>query len=253
MLKASFTLENWDGILLIADRLYDEIGAMYNANQRERAAGQKITSFNLQRSVVYYFGYSMCLKGIAMQKQGRYSEARATINKYSDLRWIEGMDEAGRAEVEYYRETATANRYVIDLNEGITSILPDYIDFLRNNEQELVPGLVHVLESAIKYNYNVEGILAEFQEKISAMEEYYETQRNVRYYSDYIYLKARYYSINGKTYDALNTLLQSLASSVRLKDDTGFRKSVALFEILRDESTSSQREEYKLVMQQILE
>lgn len=253
MLKASFTLENWEGILLIADRLYGEVVDMYNANLRERAAGQRITSFNLQRSMVYYFGYSMCLKGIALQKLGRYREARESIDKYSELSWITGMDASGLAEVEYYREIATANRYVIDLNEGDITILPDYIAYLRNNEEELVPGLIHILEAAINFRHNIDEILAEFQEKVSAMEEYYENKRNVRYYIDYFYLKAKYYSINGKYYDAINIILQSLESSVKLRDNTGFRKAVALFEILRAESTPSQREEYKLRMQQILE
>ncbi|WP_081972085.1 hypothetical protein [Paenibacillus borealis] len=252
MLKASFTLENWEGILLIADKLYSEINAIYNANQRERAAAQKVTSFNLRRPVVYYFGYSMSLKGIAMEKKGRYAEARAAIDKYSDLSWIEGMDAAGVAEVEYYQQIAKANRYVIDLNEGNTDIIPDYIAFLRINEQELLLGLISILKAAINFKYNVDEILNEFQEKMSAMAVYYETQRIVRYYNDYIYLKAKYYSIIGKTYDSINTLLLSLTSSVKLNDNTGFRKSVALFENLRAESTASQLGEYKLLMQQLL-
>ncbi|ASA21634.1 DNA-binding protein [Paenibacillus donghaensis] len=253
MLKASFTLENWDGILLIADKLYTEIDSLYTANQRERADGRKVRSLNLQRPIVYYFGYSMCLKGIALQKIGRYEEARACIDKYSELGWINEIDAEGMAEVEYYREIAAANRYVIDLNKGNTAILPAYIRFLQDNEEEILPGLIHILESAIKFKYNVDEVLSDFQEKITSMREYYEKERNIRYYVDYIYLEAKYYSINGKQYDAINKLLTSLASSIKLRDDTGFRKSAVLFELLRDQSNSIQLNEYKQLMKQILD
>lgn len=118
MLRASFTLENWDGILQIADRLYSEINQFYSIYQREHADGQKVCNFGLNRSIVYYFGYSMCLKGIALEKLGRYDEARECISKYEDLGWINGMNAEGRAEVEYYCEIALANLHVIELNEG---------------------------------------------------------------------------------------------------------------------------------------
>lgn len=90
MLKASFTLENWDGILQVADQLYNEINKYYEINQRERADGKEISTFGLNRSIVYYFGYSMSLMGIALEKMGRYDEARACITKYGELGWING-------------------------------------------------------------------------------------------------------------------------------------------------------------------
>lgn len=70
---------------------------------------------------------------------------------------------------------------------------------------------------------------------------------------DYIYMTARYYSLQGKVPDAVNTLLHSLETSVKLKDDTGFRKSAALFEKLRNQSTSDQLDKYLSLMEQILD
>lgn len=253
MLRASFTLENWDGILQIADRLYSEINQFYSIYQREHADGQKVCNFGLKRSIVYYFGYSMCLKGIALEKLGRYDEARECISKYEDLGWINGMNAEGCAEVEYYREIALANLHVIELNEGNTTALPDYLVFLRHNEEEILPGMIYILESAIKHKYNVDEVLIEFKEQIDSMGEYYITKRNIRYYIDYIYLKAKYYYINGNIYDSINSLLYSLASSVKLKDDTGFRKSAVLFEKLRNQTTSGQLDEYLCLMEQILD
>lgn len=253
MLKASFTLDNWVGILQIADRLYSEINYIYSVNQREEADGQKVGRHGLKRSIVYYFGYSMCLKGIALEKLGLFEEARECISKYEDLGWISGIDNEGYAEVEYYREIALANRYFIELLEGNTSVLPDYLVFLRDNKEEILPGVLNILDSAVKHGYNVNHVLEEFREQIDAMDEYYITKRNIRYYIDYIYMTAKYYSLQGNLSDAVNTLLRSLELSVKLKDDTGFKKSVALFEKLRNQTTYDQLDKYHSLMDQILD
>lgn len=253
MLKASYTLENWEGIVLIADKLYLEINNIYETNEVSHAPVKNHNVLGLNRSIVYYFGYSMCLKGIALRKQGNNSESRACIKKYAELGWINAIHEEDLQEVEYYKSIAKANTYVIDLLEGRIVVLDEYIDFLRNNKDEMLPGLIHVLESSIKYNFSVDSILAEFQDVIDSMSEYYKTKRNIRYYNDYIYLLGKYYSKRENKVDALNTVLNALTSSVNLKDDIGFKKAVALFEVLREYATLIQLEQYKNIMITIIE
>ncbi|WP_310551163.1 DNA-binding protein [Paenibacillus glufosinatiresistens] len=253
MIRASFTLENWEGILQISDRLYSEILQFYEINQSERAIGQKVSNFGLARNIVYYFGYSMCMKGVALEKLGRHAEARDCIKKYEELGWVNGMDAEGWTEVEYYRNIAKANRYVVDLAEGKLEVVPQYVEFLRNNEEELLPGLIYILEAAIKNGYEIDDILNEYKDQIESMGEYYETKRNIRYYIDYIYLQARYFAMKGNITDSINTLLRTLETSVKLKDDTGFRKAAALFETLRYQAKPEQLAKYLGVMQQILE
>lgn len=249
MLKASFTLENWDSIIVIADKLYDNIENIYYMNQKEH---KKISTFFLKRSIVYYFGFSMCLKGIALQKKGNSIMSRKCIEKYADLSWIKDMDTEGLKEVEYYRKIAVANSYVIDLNEGKRDVLQDYVTFIRENEDELLPGLLHILESAIRYDYTIDSILDEFEEKIDNNVEYYEKYTNIRYLIDYIYLLGKYYSEKGNHENAIKYTLRTLSLSVRLKDDTGFRKSAALYEFLREYTTPVHQHAYKNIMINIL-
>lgn len=253
MIRASYILENWEIILQIADALYYEINHLYSIMQEEGIDRQDSNKFKLKRSVIYYFGYSMCLKGVAYEKLCRYDEARECISKYEELGWINLKDAESLAEVEYYSRIARANRYVIELYEGNTAVLPDYIVFLRDNSEETLLGMTHILESAIKHNFNVDEVLDEFEEQIDSLWEFYETKRSARDYIDFIYLKAKYYSQNGKVHESINMLSSSMSSSVKLKDDTGFRKSVALFEKLRDQTTPEQLEEYLGLMDQILD
>lgn len=253
MLKASFTLDNWDGILLIADKLYSEINYYYNINQRERAAGRRVGHHGLKRNIVYYFGYSLCLKGIALEKLGRYDEARECVNKYQELGWINGIDDDGWSEVEYYREIAKANGYIIELRVGNFSVLNEYLEFIRQNEEEVLPGVLYILDSAVTHGFNVDNVLEEFRGQIEAKWEYYKTQRNIRYYIDYIFQISRYYALQGNISDAINMILVSLETSIKLKDDTGFKKSAALFEKHRNQTTSDQLDKYHSFMDQILD
>lgn len=59
MLKASFSLENWGAMIEIADRLITQIAFIYETSS------DTLREQNLKRSIPYYFGFSLCSKGIA--------------------------------------------------------------------------------------------------------------------------------------------------------------------------------------------
>ncbi|CAH1055257.1 DNA-binding protein [Paenibacillus pseudetheri] len=246
MLKASFSLENWDAMIEVADMLIEQIAILYetsNDTMREQ---------NLKRSIPFYFGFSLCSKGIALQKLREYPEARMCILKYSDLGWIKGLDEEGNNEVKYYHNIAKANTYVLDLLEGKTGVLKEYVEFIRNSEEELLPGLITILESSIKYNYSVDWILREFEinaNDIGARG----TQESIRYFVDYKFLLAMYHYKQENMCDAINTILETLLLSITLKDDTGFKKAAALFEILRVYANQSQLQVHHNIMKTIIE
>lgn len=249
MLKASFSLENWNTMIEIAEKLFEQIAIIYETSKYNDTLGEQ----QLRRSIPYYFGFSLCSKGIALQKIGKYSEARFCIVKYSDLGWIQDLDEEGNYEVEYYRNIAKANTYVLDLLEGETGILQEYVEFIRNSkEEELLPGLITILESSIKHNYSVDWILIEFDTIVKHLGEQ-ETKENIRYYVDYIYLLAIYHYKQGNMSNAINISLEILILSGKIKDDLGFKKSAALYEILRDHANQSQQQVHKNIMKTILE
>ncbi|ASA21478.1 DNA-binding protein [Paenibacillus donghaensis] len=253
MLKLSFASESWDTILQIADKLHQSINRIYTANQEDRAAGIQVRTYGLERSVVYYFGYSMCLKGIAHQRKGEFSESRACIQKYADLSGLEGLDEESWKDIELYRRLSVVNAYVIDIIEGKVEVLEKYVSFLRDNPNELLPGLLHILQSSMNHHYSADWILAEFEELVSTRSETYTTQRNIRYYIKYIHLLSKYYAVQGDHLTAVNVLLQGLVFSVKVRDDIGFRQSTALFESMRDHTTAEQQELYKSLMIEVLE
>lgn len=247
MIKMSFSWDNWLAIIEISDKLLEVSAITYDSIQLN------LSKNPLKRSIAYYFGYSQCMKGIALQKLGKHTEARKCISQYSDLSWIKGLDEEGLAEVEYYKNIAIANTYVIDLLEGQIDILPDYVEFIRNNvKEELLAGLITLLESSMKHNYSVDLVLDEFKGQVEALSSKVK-RKDVRHYMNYIYLHAMYLYKRNKKTDVINLILDILMLSVKLNDGTGFRKAVAFYEIVRSHATSSQQEKHLEIMQNILE
>lgn len=247
MIKMSFSSENWLAIIQISDKLLEVSAITYDSIQLN--LGKK----PLKRSIVYYFGYSQCMKGIALQKLGKHPEARKCISQYSNLSWVKGLDKEGLAEVQYYKNIAIANTYVIDLLEGQVDVLPDYVEFIRNNDkEELLAGLITLLESSMKHNYSVDWVLDEFKDQVEALSSK-KKREDVRYYMNYLYLHAIYLYKWNKNTDAINLILDIFVLSGKLNDGTGFRKAVAFYEVIRSHASSSQQEKHLKIMKNILE
>lgn len=247
MLKVSFSLENWDAIIEISDKLFEVTAIIYETS------GNNSSQYSLERDIAYYFGYSFLMKGIAFQKMRKYNEARACINRYANLEWIKNISGEGRVEVEYYRNISVANMYVIGLLEGKTKVLFNYVELLRNmSEDEIVPGMITVLESAITYGYSVDWVISEFKDQIRGIGKT-DKKEDIRFYIDYIFLLAVYYYKQKRYTSAVTLVLDFLDISSRIEDGVGFRKAAALYEVLRDYATTDQQQVYRSLMEKILE
>lgn len=247
MLKVSFSWENWTAILEISDKLFELAIMTYGSQQ------QGMKRHSLKKNIAYYLGYSACMKGIAYQKLGNLVESRKCIRLYEDMSWIKDLNQEVLAEVEYYRNIATANTFVIDLLEGKTEVLPDYVEFIRKGDkEELLACLITVLESAIKYNFSIDWVLDEFKEQLKELS-CREKQEDIRYYIDYMHLSAIYLYKRQKIHDAINLTLYILVISSKLYDGTGFRKIVSFYEHIRSHASAEQQESYRNIMKNILE
>ena len=255
ILKEEFSNENWESMVHIADKLYMSIRTLYEEDQLRQAKEQpRVDIGRLKRSVAFYFGFSMVMKGIALQKMGDYEGTRDCIEKYSELGWIYGLGEEGQADVAHFKMLARANTYVLDLLEGKMDVLPEYVQFIHNAEEvELLPGIITILESAIKNNHNVDWALEEFEIQLNALDGEYEEEANIRYYIDHLYLMALYNFKNGRYFNALNIALNGLRMSDKLKDDTGYKKINALFVTFSTHATKEQLNEYNALNKTILE
>ncbi|MEC0181088.1 DNA-binding protein [Paenibacillus peoriae] len=253
MIKLSFSFADGADMIALCDHLYNHASQKYQELQLYKARKKPVQLIHNNRPLVYYYGYSHLMKGMTFQKQGNYEAARDCIEKYAELGWFNGLDQHGEAEVEYYRHAAKANLYALDILSGHAEVLQEYVQFLQDNPEELLPGLLSIVEGGYRHDYPLETILQSFAEQIDDFK-YLEEPVNVSYYFRFCYQLALYYIKQQQVTAALDYILQSLmlSDTLGMDHEHEFRKCTAIFEIFRTQATATQQDQYITILKGVL-
>ncbi|MGZ0038787.1 DNA-binding protein [Paenibacillus ottowii] len=246
LFRISYTHNDWDEANKVADYMHSLAESLYHTQLRNAADG-KYETLDTKHPLVFYYAYSYLAKSIYYQNIGQYEKARDYIMKYSEMGWFMGLDQSGHEEVERFRFLAKANLYTVDLLLGKKELLSEYVQFLHDNDEELLPGMVGIAEAANLNNWDIDDLLNEFADDIEIFEGY-EDRANRVYYLKLVSQLAIYHLKKKQHIVALNYILVSLKFSVGVETDADFRTLVALFETFRDEATPSQQEQYQTIL-----
>ncbi|MEC0183446.1 DNA-binding protein [Paenibacillus peoriae] len=207
-----FYLHKWDEIEKYGRELKELAYVIYTNQQKRKEKRRATTWLHTERHLVFYYGYGFLSVSTALQKKGYIKEARAELEGYADLSWFKGLDSEGEADVEQFRVWAKANSYTLDLLLGKRESLPAYITFLENHPEEISSGLVTILETANRYDFDVDSIIDKYSEQIKRSQES-DDVKQLTYYYCYMYQLAIYHYRRGKILkgqkDTLNYLLLS--------------------------------------------
>lgn len=251
MLRIYFTLHMWDEVSQFADKLHTVASRIYHDQQQKRAHQLEV-ELAAELPLVYYYGFSYLAKSTALQKQGDYQAAKEFVTKYAELGWFNNLDEAGYEEVERFRLYAKANSYTLDLLSGKTEILPDYVDFLESNPEEVLPGMVTIMESANLHDMPVDDVLAKFSKQVLEFRDF-EDHINKTHTFTFLYQLAIYCLKKSDYQNGLENTLQALELSHMLNNDSDFKKCTAMFEKFRDFASLRQQEKYKKIFNGVIE
>ncbi|MCC3379677.1 DNA-binding protein [Paenibacillus farraposensis] len=246
LFRISYTHNDWDEANKVADYLHTLAESLYHTQLRNAADGKHET-LDTKRPLVFYYAYSYLAKSICYQNKGQYEEARDYIMKYGEMGWFMGLDQSGHEEVERFRFLAKANLYTIELLSGKRELLSEYVQFLYDNDEEVLPGLVGIAEAANLNHWDIDELLNDFAYDIEIFEGY-EDRGNRVYYLKLVNQLAIYYFKKEQYTVALNYVLASLQFSANVEADADFRTMVALFEAYRDLATPSQQEQYQTIL-----
>ncbi|WP_311080837.1 DNA-binding protein [Paenibacillus polymyxa] len=252
MLEMAVAFENWKKVMETADILYQCVQRIYEERQYHKAMKLSIPHVHLERPLVYYFGFSHLMCGMAYQNQGTYEQARECIYKYAELGWMEDLREEDIQVVEEFRFLAKSNLYAVDILSGNIGLIEEYVAFLQDNLEEILPGLNTILQAALMYHLDVADILHTFAEQIDEFESY-EDAENISYYYSYCYHLALYYRKYDRLQDAVGLTLQAMQLADQSGNDRNFKKCTALFESLRESATAEQIREYRQMLIQSLD
>ncbi|QYK64861.1 DNA-binding protein [Paenibacillus sp. S25] len=248
----AYSFGNWAQVETTSGILYNRVQRIYEERQYHKAMKLSIPHVNLERPLVYYFGLSHLMCGMAHQNQGTYEQARECIYKYAELGWMEDLKEEDNQVVEEFRFLAKTNLYAVDILSGNIELVEEYVAFLQDNLEEILPGLNTILQAALMYHLDVGDILHTFAEQIDEFGSY-EDAENVSYYYSYCYHLALYYRKCGRLQDAVGLTLRAMQLADQSGNDGQFKKCTALFESLRESSTAEQISEYRQILMQSLD
>ncbi|WP_149095607.1 helix-turn-helix domain-containing protein [Paenibacillus terrae] len=207
-----FYLHKWDEVEKYGHELKKLANVIYMDRQIRKGKRRADHCSRAERHLVFYYGYGFLSVSTALQKKGYIKEAKAELEGYADLSWFKGLDLEGEADVEQFRLWAKANSYTLDLLLGNRDILPEYIAFLENHPEEVSSGLITILESANKYNFDVDSIIDKYSERIKRLQES-EDVKQMTYYYCYMYQLAIYHYGRGKILKGQEETLNYLSLS----------------------------------------
>ncbi|WP_018751854.1 hypothetical protein [Paenibacillus sanguinis] len=244
LLKATYTLEDWDKMIEISDKLYQATQKLEENTEFKQS--------QCERHMIYYIGHSQLAKGIALQNKGLYRESKALIEKYSDLSWLDDGSDEAKKEITSFRMFAKANMLAVNILEGDLDYLEPYVHFLRESRiDELMPGLLNIIESSLIHGFEIDDLLASFKHKIARAIEYYKHKRAL-YIMKALYKLSLYYLTRADKIVAIDTILQGLEFSDMLEDNKAFKRFVVIFESTRMYASADQQERYSMIIDQIL-
>ncbi|MGM1021316.1 MAG: helix-turn-helix domain-containing protein [Bacillota bacterium] len=231
---------------------------VYQQQIQTRIKNREVKSLNTERHLIVYYGQAYLMQGNMLEKQGLYEKAMGFIPFYEDLTDCDWLDELGMLEARKFKIWAEANRLNLEILMGDMTRLPAYVELIRNNPQEILHGLLTIMESANNYNHIIDDILLLFAENINEFRDlrtnisYYHTNYNLVTYSRFFLELSRYYFNKGNYSEAIDSMLNSLKASSQLNDKAYYIKSITLlFEKYKDHSTHEQRTEYEKVIKAV--
>ncbi|QQZ64107.1 helix-turn-helix transcriptional regulator [Paenibacillus sonchi] len=235
----------WDKVDEMAERLGQKSDIYYkywnkNKNQKQPT-----------RPLIYYILYAYLLKSLVCDECGDYQKAIYYASLYVDINWIENpVSEEESRVIEQFKEWGTANTYLYRLMSGELEVLPEYVNYVESRENEIFPALFKIMQAANRYEANVDDILLKFNSHLSCREQHSRLGKFNQQITDdrYTHLHielATYYLGHERFEIGFYYLMDSLESSVRMRNDYNIVRCVGLFEKYRSVALQEQTSLYK--------
>lgn len=226
---------------ILGEQYADELIYLIQITIEQQKKKNTFNSLDTPFTLVYYYAHSYSMKFVAKEYTAKYDEALLCIDKFADLSWFPGLDEAGLHEVERFKLFAIFNRHNIELLQGDFSRLDQYIELTEQHPKEMLASLHMALKAANMHNYDVDLVINKFSDiiypddliqYINEHTEYTEQTGVSRYIN--LYYQLALYQCNKGTYDdKLEKILLALESTVTKYNKSRILDCLELFKKLR--------------------
>lgn len=254
---------NWAEVENYADELSKLAWTLYEKKV------WKQPDFRPIRPLVFYYGKAFLFKSGTYEYRGMYEESRKWIAQYADLSWFEGLDDAAKAEVEMLKIFAEANYMCVDVKAGNRLRIPEYVSFLEAHPDEIVEGLITLIESANRHDFYIDEVFDKFSSEIEQYRKFGRENWLTKKVVDVDYSKeppyffryavffqnnAIYHFRKGSYEEGLDNLLDSMKMSIKISSkDILVNTTMAIFELHRQFASEEQTQEYNKLCRKVWE
>ncbi|WP_405154536.1 DNA-binding protein [Paenibacillus sp. FSL K6-0108] len=250
MLDMAVAFDNWNKVMERADMLYQCVQCIHEERQEHRTKGLPLPYIHTERPLIYYYGFSHLMRGMAHQKMGQVDQARACIDQYAELEWVEDLDEVDIQVVQEFRHKARVNRYALEIEAGQVELLQEFVNFLLEHPEEWLVGLKVITEAAVRHRWQIDRVLHVFEDQIQGDGREIDSSNNDDMYH-YYYQRALYEQWMGRPQEAVEFILQAIRLADKLGVDRYFIRCIALLESLREEATGKQIGRYRVMLEEM--
>ncbi|MCL6663071.1 DNA-binding protein [Paenibacillus amylolyticus] len=250
MLEMAMAFESWNKVMERADMLYQCVQAIHEERQEYQSKGVPAPHIHTERPLVYYYGFSHLMRGMAHQKMGQVDQARAFIDQYAELGWMEDLDEVGIQVVQEFKHKAQVNRYALEIEAGQVELLEEFVNFLQEHPEEWLAGLKVIMEAAVHHRWQIDRVLQVFEDQMLGDGTEMNSSNNDDMYH-YSYQRALYEQWMGRAQKAVEFILQAIQLADKLEVDRYFIRCTALLESLREEATAEQIVRYRVLLEEM--
>ena len=246
-----YRFQDWKLMEYCADELNLLAETIYQSEITHVKENYSSTLFTTERHPVFYYGQAFVIKSIALEFQQQYEQAKYYIKKYEDLSWFKGLDEAGRHEVEQFKMYAFANNHTLNLLTGNFTEIDEYLNFINDNPEEILPGLISISEAAIKYDIDIDDILNRFSNCFKHSDITKIPPHNISRYL-VLYYQLAIYNIKKERYTkSIDSVILSLTFAIKDSNKTKILDCVSLFERLKNQATPEQKNTYTSIIMEV--
>ncbi|MCF7758333.1 DNA-binding protein [Paenibacillus xylanexedens] len=250
MLDMAVAFENWNKVIERADMLYQCVQSIHEERQEYQSKGVPAPHIHIEQPLVYYYGFSHLMRGMAHQKMGQVDQARACIDQYAELGWMEDLDEVGMLVVQEFRHKAQVNRYALEIEGGQVELLEEFVNFLLEHPEEGLAGLKVITEAAVRHRWQIDRVLHMIEDQMQGVGREIDSSNNDDMYH-YCYQRALYEQWMGRAQKAVEFILQAIRLADKLGLDRFFIRCIGLLESLREEATAEQIGLYRGMLEEM--
>lgn len=248
------SLQRWDKVDVIAA----ELGTKAKIQLRLASQpGVKREGYDkkLKRPLFVYLAFSNLLRGGVCDARGAYEEALEYAYKYADLSWVSARDEETLRWVKLFEGWAKANIFVCKLMIGDDNVIAEYAEFIDQDEEEMLIGILNITKAANRFNYNIDVILEKFKPRLipylslqSESVGMYTPQIIDEESTECCYQLAYYYLWNRGHLAGFRYLLAGLEKSDFINNEIRLLSFVRLFEHFREYASFDIQQQYQNLM-----